>query len=101
MGSGQSQWFEAPDYVLEVPTLPRRARKFVSLAVAYRANGEIEACHVTKSSNDASLDEQACGYALANHATYPVVCIACDCTPVLRFLNVGFVYGSTGSVQAR
>lgn len=101
MGPGQSGWFQAPDYVIEVPTLPRRAKKFASLAVAYRANGEIEACHVIKSSDDVSLDEQACSYAVTNHATYPVVCIACDRTPVLRFLNFGFVYAATGSVQAR
>lgn len=45
MGPGQSRWFEASDYVIEVPTLPRRAEKLVFLAVAYRANGDIEACH--------------------------------------------------------
>lgn len=100
-GPGQSGWYKAPDYVIQVPTLPRRAKKFVSLAVAYRANGEIEACHITKSSNDASLDKQACSYAVAKHTTYPLVCVACEPTPVLRFLSVGFVHGLTGSVQAR
>ena len=101
VGAGRSEWFEAPDYVIEVPTLPRRARKFSSVVVAYQANGKAESCRVIISTGDVILDRQACGYAFFNHNSYPMFCIACDRKPVLRFLNFGFVHGASGSVQVR
>lgn len=99
--SGSSEWFEAPDYVIEAPTLSRKSKKFASVAVAYRANGEIEACHIVKSTKDVSLDGKACSFVRLTHASYPVIALTGERTPVLRFLNVGFVYGTSDAVATR
>jgi hypothetical protein len=100
-GSGYSEWFEAPDYVIEAPTVSRKSKKFASVAVAYRANGEIEACHIVKSTKDVSLDGKACSFVRLTHASSPVLRIAGERTPVIRFLNVGFIYGTGDAVTTR
>lgn len=99
--SGYSEWFEAPDYVIESPALSRRSKKFASVAVAYRANGEIEACHVLKSTKDVALDERACSFVRMTHASDPFITIAGERTPVIMFLNIGFVYGTSEAVTTR
>lgn len=88
--TGNAQWFEEPDYVVEATSVSGRSEPVVSVALSYRESGEIGACHVLKSSSDASLDERACDVARARHPDYPVITIAGDRTPVLRFLNIGF-----------
>jgi outer membrane biosynthesis protein TonB len=99
--TGESSWFEAPDYVMEEPSLRRKAKKFASVALSYRASGEIEACHVIVSTSDVRLDEKACDLVRRNHAAYPVTQIVAEWTPALRFLNVGFVYGTSELVTLR
>jgi hypothetical protein len=98
---GGSKWFEAPDYIIEEASLPRKGKKFASVALAYRANGEIEACHVIVSTSDVRLDEKACDLVRRNHAAHPVTQIVGEWTPALRFLNVGFVYGTNDGVSLR
>jgi hypothetical protein len=98
---GGSRWFEAPDYIIEETSLPRKGKKFASVALSYRASGEIEACHVIVSTSDVRLDEKACDLVRRNHAAYPVTQIVGEWTAALRFLNVGFVHGTSKAVETR